>query len=67
MMSAPAIWSSRRRCSASVEPIPVAVMPSATKMTVKERQKMTAGQRMRPTGRSGPRISSMLTPDTDER
>ena len=47
--------------------MPVAVMPSATKMTVNDRQKMAAGHRMRPIGRSGPRISSMLTPETDDR
>ena len=43
MMTSPAILSSVPRESCSVEPRPVAVMPSATKTTVKERQKTIAG------------------------
>ena len=43
MMITPAILSSVPRPSCSVEPSPVAVIPSATKTTVKDRQKTNAG------------------------
>ena len=45
-MIAPAILSSVARESCSVEPRPVAVMPSATKIAVNERQKTIAGSRI---------------------
>ena len=45
MIRAPAILSSVSRFSASVEPSPVAVMPSATNITVNERQNTIAGSR----------------------
>ena len=47
MISPPAMWSSVSWGRCSVEPMPVAVIPSATNMTVNDRQKMIAGPRTR--------------------
>ena len=55
-------WWSRR-----VEPIPVAVIPSATNITVNERQKISAGSRIRLSRFSPARISAMLEPEIAER
>ena len=64
-MTTPAILSSVPRESWSVEPRPVAVIPSATKTTVKARQKTIAGSSTR--ARS-PRCSSpIVTPETADR
>ena len=64
-MTSPAILSSVSREAWSVEPSPVAVMPSATKTTVKERQKTSAG----PTtlARSPRWSSASVTPETADR
>ena len=42
-ITTPAIWRSSWRLSWSVCPSPVAVMPSATNMAVKDRQNSSAG------------------------
>ena len=67
MIRPPASLSSRSRCEASVEPMPVAVMPSATNMTVNERQKMMAGSRIFERRRSPVCISATETPLTADR
>ena len=65
MMTTPAILSSVPRESWSVEPRLVAVMPSATKTTVKDRQKTIAGSSTR---ERSPRWSSpIVTPETADR
>ena len=53
--------------SRSVDPIPVAVMPSATNMTVKDRQKTIAGARTCESRCSPARISAMLIPEIADR
>ena len=67
MISAPAILSRVSRWSWSVEPSPVAVMPSATNTTVKDRQKMIAGKRTVFRSWSPSRISMTETPLTADR
>jgi hypothetical protein len=67
MIRAPAILSSRSRWWASVEPMPVAVMPSATNITVNDRQKMMAGTRIFASRRSPVCISATETPLTADR
>ena len=65
MITTPATLSSVPRRSWSVEPSPVAVIPSATKTTVNERQKTIAGSS---TCARCPRCSSAtLTPETADR
>ena len=65
MITTPATLSSVPRESCSVEPSPVAVMPSATKTTVKARQKTIAGISTR---ERSPRSSSpIVTPETADR
>ena len=66
-ISAPAILSRVWRWSASVDPMPVAVMPSATNITVNERQKMIAGSRIFDRRRSPVCISATDTPLTADR
>ncbi len=66
-MTIPAARSSVCLESRSVEPIEVAVMPSATNMIVNDRQKIAAGQRIAESLCSPERMSAMLTPDTAER
>jgi hypothetical protein len=66
-ISAPATSSSVSRWWARVEPIPVAVMPSATNMTVNDRQKTIAGIRTRDSRRSPVCISATDTPLTADR
>src|SRR3954449_305189 len=63
-MIAPATLSSVPRESCSVDPSPVAVIPSATKTTVNDRQKTNAGKRKGLRRRSTVRISASETPDT---
>ena len=67
MITAPATLSSVPRPSWSAEPRPVAVIPSATKMTVNDRQKTIAGIRMRDRRFSPCWISASDTPDTADR
>ena len=67
MMIAPATLSSVPRPSCSVEPSEVAVMPSATKTTVKDRQKTIAGIRMRLRRFSPCWISASDMPETADR
>jgi hypothetical protein len=64
MITAPATLSSVLRESFKVEPRPVAVIPSATNTTVKERQKTIAGNRIRDVLRSPVFMSATETPDT---
>ena len=65
---APATFSSVPRLVCSEDPSPVAVMPRATKTTVKARQKTIAGSRMRAAvGRSSSFISVIETPETADR
>ncbi len=66
-MRKPATRSSVSFESRSVEPMPVAVMPSATNMSVNERQKMTAGPSTWERRCSPRRRSATLTPETAER
>ena len=66
-ITAPATLSSVPRESCSAEPIPVAVMPSATKTTVKDRQKTIAGSSTRSSERSPFCSSATLTPETADR
>ena len=61
----PATRSSVSRWSCSVEPRPVAVMPSATKTTVNERQNVSAG--ITTLARSPRWSSASVTPETAER
>ena len=58
----PEIWRRSARCSWSVWPRPVAVIPRATNIAVKERQKSSAG----PSTRIRPRPSWMSANDTPE-
>ena len=67
MMTAPAILSSVPRESCSVEPSPVAVIPSATKTTVNDRQNTIAGSSTRTSERSPFWSSATLTPETADR
>ena len=67
MITAPAILSSVWRESCNVEPSPVAVIPSATKTTVNDRQKTIAGSRIRDSRRSPACISASDRPDTADR
>ena len=64
-MTTPATTSSVPRESCRVEPRPVAVMPSATKTTVKARQKTIAGSSTR--ARSPRWSSPIVTPETADR
>ena len=61
----PATRSSVSRWSWSVEPRPVAVMPSATKTTVNERQNVSAG--ITTLARSPRWSSASVTPETADR
>jgi hypothetical protein len=67
MMRMPATLSSVSLESRSVEPRPVAVIPSATNMIVNDRQKTTAGPRTCERLWRPSRMSVMLTPDTADR
>ena len=67
MITIPAILSSVPRESCSVEPSPVAVIPSATNTAVNERQKTIAGSSTLSSERSPRWSSTTLTPDTAER
>jgi hypothetical protein len=68
MIVSPAIRLSVSRWSASDLPMPVAVMPSATKITVNDRQKSAAGQSTRAIVRGRPScISATDTPLTADR
>ena len=51
----------------SVEPIPVAVIPSATNISVNDRQKIAAGHRTCESLCWPPRRSVTLTPETADR
>src|SRR3954467_11405437 len=64
MITAPATLSSVSRESLSVEPSPVAVIPSATNTTVKDRQKTIAGNRICDVLRSPVFISATVIPET---
>ncbi len=67
MITTPATLSSVPRPSASAEPSPVAVIPSATNTTVKLRQKTSAGSSTRLMRRSPCWISASETPETADR
>ena len=67
MMRMPATLSSVSLESRSVEPRPVAVMPSATNMSVNDRQKTIAGPSTRESVCWPSRMSVTLTPDTADR
>ena len=67
MITTPAIFSSVARSWLRVSPRPVAVMPSATKIVVNERQKTIAGSRIFSRLRSPLRISAIETPETADR
>ena len=67
MITNPATLSSVLRESCSVLPMPVAVIPSATKTTVNDRQKTSAGSRILAVERSPVRMSAIEIPDTAER
>ena len=66
-MRMPATLSSVAFESRSVEPRPVAVMPSATNMSVNDRQKITAGPSTCESRWLPARMSVTLTPDTADR
>src|SRR3954469_13851319 len=67
MITAPATLSSVPRESRRVEPRLVAVIPSATKTAVNDRQNTIAGRSRRPSERSPARISAIDTPETADR
>ena len=67
MIIAPATLSSVPRESCSVEPRPVAVIPSATNTTVNDRQNTIAGSRILPVRRSPDCSSRTDTPETADR
>ena len=67
MITAPAILSSVALELCSVEPRPVAVMPSATNTTVNDRQKTIAGSRIFGRLRSPDFMSAIERPDTADR
>ncbi len=67
MMTTPATLSSVPRSFCSVEPRPVAVIPSATKTAVNERQNTIDGSRIFGRLRSPDFISASETPDTADR
>ena len=67
MISRPAIVSSVCLWSRSVEPRPVALMPSATNISVNDRQKTIAGASTCDRRCSPARISAMLIPEIADR
>ncbi len=67
MITTPATLSSVPRQSCSVEPRPVAVIPSATNTTVNERQKTIAGSSTRDRRFSPCWISASDWPETADR
>ena len=67
MIRMPAIVSSVCLLSRSADPMPVALIPSATNITVNDRQKTIAGASTCERRCSPARISAMLIPEIADR